>query len=129
MIRSVLIAFALGLLVAACAVEADETTNTTKTQRATPTPKEEPATPKEEPVKTTPKALTFEMQISGMSCDGCKTAVTNLIQDVPGVESALVDLKTGKAVVKTKPGAKVDEATLKAAVDSDYKVESCKVAN
>jgi copper chaperone CopZ len=124
MIRSMLFATALAATVGACSTESGESSPTP--QPVETTGKSEPTTPKEEPVKTNTKALTFEMQISGMMCDGCTAAVTNIIQGVEGVESAQVDLKTGKAIVKAKPGAKVDEATLTAAVGRDYEVDSCK---
>jgi copper chaperone len=123
MIRCMLVAIALAVTVAACTAESGEPSPARPVET---TGKSEPITPKEDPVKTAAKAMTFEMQISGMMCDGCKAAVTNIIQGVDGVESAQVDLKTGKAIVKAKPGAKVDEAVLKAAVDQDYKVESCR---
>jgi copper chaperone CopZ len=56
----------------------------------------------------------------------CSAAVTRLIEGVNGVESASVNHATGIALVKVKPGAKVDEAMLTAAVARDYEVESCK---
>jgi copper chaperone CopZ len=117
-IRSMLITAALA--VGACSMEPGETLTEVKPAPTAVT------TPKEDPVKTTPKAQTFEMQISDMTCPNCTRAVTGLLQGVNGVESAQVDLESGKAVVKVKPGAKVDEAMLTAAVAGDYPVESCK---
>jgi copper chaperone len=128
MIRSMLIAAMVVLTLGACSTESAQPAPVQ--QPAETTGKSDPTTPKEDPVKTTGKALTFEMQISGMMCEGCQNAVTTIIEDIDGVESAQVDLKSGKAIVKAKPGAKIDEAVLKTAVDRDYKVESCrKISN
>ena len=54
----------------------------------------------------------------------CSAAVTRLIEGVVGVESATVDHETGKATVKTKPGAQVTADSLREAVEKDYEVES-----
>ncbi len=44
--------------------------------------------------------MSTELNISGMTCGHCQTAVTNALKSVPGVENAQVDLQTGKAVVE-----------------------------
>ncbi|GGR21116.1 CopZ family metallochaperone [Deinococcus ruber] len=44
--------------------------------------------------------MNTELNISGMTCGHCQTAVTNALKRVPGVQDARVDLKTGKAVVE-----------------------------
>ena len=41
----------------------------------------------------------IELNITGMTCDHCKTGVTNALKSVPGVTDAQVDLKSGKAVI------------------------------
>ena len=42
---------------------------------------------------------TIELAITGMTCDHCVHAVTEAIQDVPGVESVKVDLASNAALV------------------------------
>jgi len=44
--------------------------------------------------------MNTELNISGMTCGHCQTAVTKALKSVPGVQDAQVDLKTGKAVVQ-----------------------------
>ncbi len=43
---------------------------------------------------------TTELDVSGMTCGHCQTAVTKALRSVPGVTDAQVDLKSGKAVVE-----------------------------
>lgn len=57
------------------------------------------------------KDATFD--IEGMSCNHCVNAVKNLIEDVEGVKSAIVDLNTNEAQVlfedtQTSAGAIID---------------------
>ena len=42
---------------------------------------------------------TIELAITGMTCDHCVHAVTEAIEDVPGVESVKVDLASNAALV------------------------------
>ena len=44
--------------------------------------------------------MSTELNISGMTCGHCQTAVTKALQSVPGVQNAEVDLKTGQARVE-----------------------------
>ncbi|WP_019009394.1 CopZ family metallochaperone [Deinococcus aquatilis] len=44
--------------------------------------------------------MNTELNISGMTCGHCQTAVTKALQSVPGVQNVQVDLKTGKATVE-----------------------------
>jgi len=44
--------------------------------------------------------MSTELNISGMTCGHCQTAVTKALKSVPGVDNAQVDLQTGKAVVE-----------------------------
>ncbi len=41
-----------------------------------------------------------ELDIAGMTCNHCQSAVTQALKSVEGVVSATVDLKAGKAVVE-----------------------------
>ena len=59
--------------------------------------------------------MNTELNISGMTCGHCQTAVTNALKSVPGVENAQVDLQTGKAVVE----GQVDPQALLAAVTEE----------
>ncbi len=57
--------------------------------------------------------------IQGMSCMHCKMRVENALKSVAGVESAVVDLKKGNAVVAATPGV-TDATLLKAVSDAGY---------
>jgi copper chaperone CopZ len=62
----------------------------------------------------------MKLKIEGMSCEHCVNSVTKALLESRGVESALVDLKKGEAVVK---GGDLDFSLLKEAVESlGYKV-------
>jgi copper ion binding protein len=58
---------------------------------------------------------TQTFHVTGMTCDHCKTAVTNEIGAIDGVEAVTVDLTTGEVTVTaTTP---IDLAAVAAAVD------------
>jgi len=44
--------------------------------------------------------MSTELNISGMTCGHCQTAVTKALKSVPGVQDAQVDLQTGQARVE-----------------------------
>src|SRR6266567_8724087 len=46
-----------------------------------------------------------EFTITGMNCNNCARNVTEAIQSVPGVTSAVVRLEEGRAMVRWQPGA------------------------
>src|SRR6185503_1504546 len=46
-----------------------------------------------------------EFAITGMNCNNCARHVTEAIQRVPGVMSAVVRLEEGRAAVRWQPGA------------------------
>jgi copper chaperone CopZ len=48
-----------------------------------------------------------------MTCDHCVASVRNAIEELPGVQKALVDLDAGSAVVE---GEQLDPAAIAAAV-------------
>lgn len=54
----------------------------------------------------------IQLNISGMTCGHCQSAVTKALREVPGVTDAQVDLKGGRAVVQ----GSADPAQLVAAV-------------
>ena len=50
-------------------------------------------------------AAVSEFVITGMNCNNCARHVTEAIQGVPGVTSAIVRLEEGRATVRWQPGA------------------------
>ncbi len=60
----------------------------------------------------------IELKVKGMSCPHCEMRVRKALMAVEGVESAKADYKAGKALVKLKPGAKVDKRKLVDAVNA-----------
>ncbi len=56
----------------------------------------------------------MKLKIEGMTCEHCVNSVTRALRESRGVESALVDLKKGEAVVK---GGDIDMSLLKEAVE------------
>lgn len=51
--------------------------------------------------------MTYEFKITGMTCDHCKSKVTEALKGVPGTLSVVVDLEDGFAEVdagEAEPG-------------------------
>jgi len=59
--------------------------------------------------------MSTELNISGMTCGHCQTAVTKALKNVPGVKNAQVDLQTGTALIE----GQVDTQALVAAVTEE----------
>ncbi|MEK0085217.1 heavy-metal-associated domain-containing protein [Benzoatithermus flavus] len=59
---------------------------------------------------------TIRLEVEGMGCAGCVTAVRQALEDVPGVVRALIELEGGWAEVEASPT--VDPARLVAAIDA-----------
>lgn len=57
------------------------------------------------------------LKVTGMNCGACVSHVTNALQGVEGVTSAVVDLDSGTATVKHE--ASVQAQTLVEAVEED----------
>ena len=57
---------------------------------------------------------TLEYTVVGMSCDHCKTAVTEEVLAVNGVADVDVDLGTKRVLVR---GEGLDDAAIRAAID------------
>lgn len=55
--------------------------------------------------------------VSGMTCGGCVNSVTRILQDMPGVEKAVVTLLPSQAIVSYDP-ATVNIEQLKQAVEN-----------
>ena len=58
-----------------------------------------------------------QLPIAGMTCEHCVGTVRRALEAVPGVRSAAVDLKAGRAEVTLDPG-RADRARLKEAVEA-----------
>lgn len=56
------------------------------------------------------------IRVDGLSCPFCVYGLEKKLKRVAGVEGVTIDLKAGKAIVRLKPGAEVDDAALRAAV-------------
>lgn len=65
---------------------------------------------------------TIQLNIQGMTCNGCVNSVKNVLQKIPGVASVEVSLEQNRATVTYNPG-QANPAQLKAAVeDAGYDV-------
>ncbi|MGY2896443.1 CopZ family metallochaperone [Deinococcus sp. UYEF24] len=60
---------------------------------------------------------TTELNVSGMTCGHCQTAVTKALKSVEGVTDAHVDLASGKASVSGTPDP---QALVAAIIDEGY---------
>jgi len=61
--------------------------------------------------------MSTELNIIGMTCGHCQTAVTKALRAVPGVQNAQVDLQTGRAIVEGQPDLR---ALLAAVTEEGY---------
>jgi len=59
---------------------------------------------------------TLKFEVKGMTCDHCVASVRNAIEELPGVQKALVDLDAGSAIVE---GEGLDRAAITAAVQEE----------
>lgn len=65
---------------------------------------------------------TAQINIEGMSCNGCINSVTNVLKAIPGVGSVEVSLEQKRAIVAYDP-ARCNTAQFKAAIeDAGYDV-------
>ena len=65
---------------------------------------------------------TIQLNIRGMTCNGCVNSVKNVLQKTPGVAGVEVSLEQNRATVVYNP-AQANPAQLKAAVeDAGYDV-------
>jgi copper chaperone len=60
----------------------------------------------------------MELEIDGMTCGHCSSAVKQALERVDGVEEASVDLAAGRAVVRGVPQV---SALLRAVEDEGYR--------
>jgi copper chaperone CopZ len=84
-----------------------------------------------EPIKPTEvQTVSYRLLIEGMMCENCAAHVKGILEALPGVESAEVDLAHHQATVKVKGGQAFDESAAKDALDKDsYTLKSCAVAS
>lgn len=59
---------------------------------------------------------TIQLNIEGMTCNGCVNSVKNVLQKIPGVNSAEVSLEQKRATVIYNP-AQSNPAQFKAAIE------------
>ncbi|HEY5929342.1 MAG TPA: heavy-metal-associated domain-containing protein [Burkholderiales bacterium] len=57
------------------------------------------------------------LKVSGMSCGGCASSVTNILKAMPGVATAEVSLQKGEAKVSFDP-AVANIAQLRGAIEN-----------
>ncbi len=65
-------------------------------------------------------SVTKSFTVAGMSCGHCEKAVREAAEQVPGVSSAVVDLKGGRATVSFDPGATTAAAIAAAIREAGY---------
>ena len=64
-----------------------------------------------------------QIRVTGMSCQACVGHVQKALQDVPGVQSAQVDLASGTASVRHQGAA--DDKLVEAVSEAGYEAEVC----
>lgn len=64
--------------------------------------------------------ITAVLKVAGMSCGGCAANVESILKALPGVESAAVDLGTGRAAVTYRSGETGPEALAEALSGAGY---------
>ena len=65
---------------------------------------------------------THRLQVSGMHCASCPLLIDDFLLDVPGVQSARTDLKSGVASVETGSEVTVEQL-LQAVQQAGYSAE------
>ncbi len=73
----------------------------------------------EAPAMTQQQQPTSRIQVAGMTCQHCVTAIEQAVRDVPGVGSVAVDLAGGSVTIT---GAADDEAIRAAIAEAGYDV-------
>lgn len=60
----------------------------------------------------------YAVQVDGLACPFCAYGIEKQLTRVDGVESVQTDIKSGSVVITMKPGATLDEAEAKRAVEA-----------
>jgi Cu+-exporting ATPase len=68
---------------------------------------------------TPPKRASTELGVTGMTCGNCARHVTEALQKVPGVQSAIVSLDAHQATVRWQPGTEPNVQALIEAVQEE----------
>src|SRR5262249_1102057 len=68
---------------------------------------------------SSPRAEMTELSVTGMTCGNCARHVTEAIQGVPGVHSAIVDLEGRQASVRWDAGSNPDAAKIIHAIEAE----------
>ena len=65
---------------------------------------------------------TIQLDIRGMTCNGCVNSVTGVLQKIPGVASVEVSLEQNRATVTYNPAQAKPEQFKAAVEDAGYDV-------
>src|SRR5436305_12088051 len=71
------------------------------------------------PTANGPGATATELSVTGMTCGNCARHVTEAIQSVPGVRSAMVSLDARSATVRWDAGAEENAVALVQAIEKE----------
>jgi copper chaperone len=63
------------------------------------------------------------LRVEGMTCNHCKSAVTNALKELNGVQEVDVNLEKGSASVKYEEGKVTEEDMKNAVEDQGYDVK------
>ncbi|MGE3889916.1 MAG: heavy-metal-associated domain-containing protein [Vicinamibacterales bacterium] len=69
-------------------------------------------------------SITRSFTVTGMSCGHCEKAVREAAEQVPGVSSAVVDLKGGRATVSFDPSATTPAAIAADITEAGYEANA-----
>jgi len=61
-------------------------------------------------------APSVTIHVDGLSCPFCAYGLEKHLKKVAGVEGVTINMKSGTAIVRLKPGLRVDDAALREAV-------------
>lgn len=64
------------------------------------------------------------LNVSGMTCGGCTSKVTNALKAIPGVEDVKVSLSTGEATVQYDEGRTSPDQLKSAVISAGYGVDT-----
>ena len=60
----------------------------------------------------------YAVQVDGLACPFCAYGIEKQLTRIDGVESVETDIKSGSVVITMKPGATLDEADAKRAIEA-----------
>lgn len=68
------------------------------------------------------------LNVSGMTCGGCSSKVTNALKAIPGVEDVKVSLSAGEATVQYDEGRTSPDQLKSAVINAGYSVDATHAA-